>query len=148
MLFLGAALSCPLLGYLAGNAKKRKPLLVGSSLVTACLLLFLIYEPIQSLLASAILLFLIGLCCGGYMVAYSIANELAPKEAQSTATGFANTLATLSPLLQPLIGKLIDTLDTITPHAALQHYQYALTLIPLGLLIAGGLALYLPEKAG
>lgn len=146
MLFLGAALSCPLLGYLAGTLDKRKPLLVGSSIITALLLLLLIYSPIQSLMWCGLLLFLIGLCCGSYMVAYSVANEIAPVNAQSTATGFTNTLATLSPLIQPLIGQFIDTLDAITPNESLQHYQYALTIIPIGLLLAGGLALYLPEK--
>ena len=148
MLFLGAALSCPLLGYLSGTLQKRKPLLIASSLITALLLLVLIYSPMHSIMGSALLLFLIGLCCGGYMVAYSVANELAPIDAQSTATGFTNTLATLSPLIQPLIGAFIDKLDAITPNASLQHYQHALTIIPLGLVLAGILALFLPEKHG
>ncbi len=146
MLFLGAALSCPILGYFAGAAKKRTPLLVGSSIITALLLLVLIYTPIHNLIWCGLLLFLIGLCCGSYMVAYSIANEIAPIDAQSTATGFANTLATLSPLIQPVIGRFIDALDAITPHQSLQHYQYALTIIPLGLFLSSILALYLPEK--
>ena len=80
------------------------------------------------------------------MVAYSISNELAPENAQSTATGFTNTMATLSPLLQPLIGRFIDTLDAVTPNDSLAHYQYALTIIPAGLLFAGFLAMFLPEK--
>ena len=146
LFFLGVAISCPLLGYFAGSAKKRKPLLIGSSLVTAVLLMLLLYYPTQSVISSGVTLLLIGLCCGGYMVAYSISNELAPENAQSTATGFTNTMATLSPLLQPLIGRFIDTLDAVTPNDSLAHYQYALTIIPAGLLFAGFLAMFLPEK--
>ena len=146
LLFLGVAISCPLLGYLAVAVKKRKPLLVGSSLITALLLLLFLYIPSQSYYWNGLILFLIGLCCGGYMIAYSIANETAPDNAQSTASGFTNTLATLSPLLQPVIGRFLDDLNKISPDASLQHYQYALTIIPMGLLLAAVLALFLPEK--
>jgi MFS family permease len=146
MLFMGVAISCPLLGQLNSSLKKRKPLLIGSSLVTALLLLLILYVPTQSAMWCGVLLFLIGLSCGSYMIAYSISNELAPTNAKSTATGFTNTLATLTPLIQPIIGRVIDMLNASNPSAALAHYQYALTIIPLALVAAAWISVYLPEK--
>jgi len=146
MLFLGVAISCPLLGQLSSSLKKRTPLLIYSSIITGSLLLLLLYLPIHHFLICGMLLFLIGLSCGSYMVVYSISNELAPENAKSTATGFTNTLATLTPLIQPIIGRFIDILNEHNPSGALWHYQLALTILPAGLFIAARLAIYLPER--
>lgn len=109
MVLLGAGLSCPIFGKLSIYFKKRKPLIHISCLSTAFLLLIVIYAPISNTFIFALLLFFIGLCCGAYMLAYTIANELSPPESLSTCTGFTNTLAMLSaPLLQPLVGYLLD----------------------------------------
>ena len=82
------------------------------------------------------------------MLAFSIANELAPKEALSTCTGFTNTLAMLTaPLLQPTVGYLLDNINPHQLQYQLNDYQWALTTIPAGLLIASFLVFFLPEKA-
>ena len=94
-----------------------------------------------------LLMFSIGLCCGAYMLAYSISNELAPRESLSTCTGFTNTLAMLSaPLLQPLIGFLLDTFSKTHRLYTLNDYQSSLLIIPIALVLASVLAQFLPEK--
>lgn len=93
-------------------------------------------------------LFAMGLCCGAYMLAYSIANELAPAESLSTCTGFTNTLAMLSaPLLQPLVGYILDMSNAGPGQHTLGDYQFALLIIPLSLVLASLLAHFLPEKS-
>lgn len=147
MILLGAGLSCPIFGLLSTRLSKRKPLLYASCLFTALLFLFALYLPIHSSFLMGVLLFGIGLCCGAYMLAYTIANELAPRELLSTCTGLTNTLAMLSaPLLQPFIGYLLDELSQHTGVYTLAHYQSALLVIPLALFLAGFLVRYLPEK--
>lgn len=146
MLYLGVAISCPLLGQLHAALPQRKLLLILTSAITGILLGFLIYVPITSLVLCGALLFAIGLFSGNYMLAYSISNEITDPSAKSTATGFTNTIATLTPLLQPLIGKIIDSLDASAPFAKLLHYQYALSILPIALFIAAFLVLFLPEK--
>jgi len=147
MILLGAGLSCPIFGKLAIYFKKRKPLIHLSCLSTAVLMMIVLYLPIQSIFLMGTLLFFIGLCCGAYMLAYTIANELAPPESLSTCTGFTNTLAMISaPLLQPFVGYLLDVFNTNGGHYTLNNYQKALLIIPISLVLASLLSQLLPEK--
>ena len=149
MLFLGAALSCPAYGWLSIRLQKRKPLIHLSCLSTAAILLFVLYFPTRNMLLTGILLFTIGLCCGAYMLVFTIANELAPPESLSACTGFTNTLGMLSaPLLQPFVGYLLDFFSNDSGHYTLGNYQSALLIIPLALIISSGLSQLLPEKNG
>lgn len=145
--FAGAGVSCPLFGILSNHARNRKLLILSSCLSTTLLLLLLIYLPTSNVMLVTGLMFMAGVCCGAYMLAYSISNELTPPHLQSTATGFTNTLAVLSaPLLQPLVGFLLDHFNE-TGNYNLQDYQKALVVVPLSLLIASILVLFLPKKA-
>jgi MFS family permease len=147
MIFLGAALSCPLFGKLGSLCKRRRPLLLSSCLSTALLLLAVIYMPVNRADLLALLMFGIGVCCGAYMLAYSIANELSPPDSLSTCTGFTNTLAMLTaPLIQPLIGFLLDLKSSPGQIYSLMDYQQALLILPIALFVAGGLVFLLPEK--
>lgn len=144
---LGAGLSCPLLGYVSVQYQKRKPIIHFSCLTTAILMLVCLYVPIHSRVTMGFLLFIIGLTCGAYMLAYSISNELAPEQFLSTCTGFTNTIAMLSaPLLQPLVGFLLDTFNSHNGPHSLREYQLALLIIPFSLVLASGLTCMLPEK--
>nr|WP_267313965.1 MFS transporter [Legionella antarctica] len=147
MILLGAGFSCPVFGQLSIHLTKRKPLIHFSCLSTAVLFIITLYLPTHNMILIGFLLFTIGLCCGAYMLAYSISNELAPPEALSTCTGFTNTLAMLSaPLLQPLIGYLLDLFSTTPGVYTLENYQAALFIIPVALVVASMLAQFLPEK--
>lgn len=147
MVLLGAGLSCPIYGWLSIRLHKRKPLIHISCLSTAALLFLILYLPLQSALLTGLILFLIGLCCGAYMLAFTIANELAPPESLSACTGFTNTLGMLSaPLLQPLVGYLLDHFSGHSGHYSLSDYQSALLIIPVALIVASILSQYLPEK--
>ncbi|CDZ77459.1 putative sulfoacetate transporter SauU [Legionella massiliensis] len=147
MIFLGTALSCPLFGKLAIFFKRRRPMLLTSCLSTAFLLLALLYLPIHRSDLLGLIMFAIGLCCGAYMLAYSIANELSPPDSLSTCAGFTNTLAMLTaPLIQPLIGYLLDLFSDSKQVYSLSNYQDALVIIPIALFIASGLVFFLPEK--
>ncbi len=147
MILLGAGLSCPLFGMLSIHFKKRKPLVHLSCISTAIIFLIVLYCPIQNVIINGLLLFCMGLCCGAYMLAYTIANELAPTEALSTCTGFTNTLAMLSaPLLQPFTGYLLDVFNHSQNTYTVESYQKALLIIPISLVLASILSQFLPEK--
>ncbi len=145
--FIGTGISCPLFGWLGARLSKRKPLIFASSLLTTVFFLILIYLPTQSALLMGTLMFMVGLCCGAYILAFPIANELSPADSLSTCTGFINTLAVITtPLFQPFIGYLLDLFNT-TGTYSLVNYQNALLVIPASLIIACILACYLPEKS-
>jgi len=145
MLFLGGAISCPLFGYLAGRFKRR-PIILVSCLSTAFLIWLILFLPTRSSWLLGLLMFLIGLCCGAYMLAYSIANEQAPDGTLSTCTGFINTLAMLSaPIMQPLVGFILDWVGKDNNAHTLYAFQLALSIVPAGLILAAGFAMMLPE---
>jgi MFS family permease len=144
--FFGTALSCPLFGVLSNKFSKRKPLILSSCLSTLVFLLILLYFPTQNYSVVSFLMFMIGLCCGAYMLAYSLSNEIAPKGSTATCTGFTNMLAVLTtPLIQPLIGYLLD-LSNHSGSYTLINYQIALLTLPICLIIASILVCFLPEK--
>lgn len=143
--FVGAAISCPLFGILANRVKHRRLLTLVSCLSTAFLTLTFILYPTSNIIFLTSLLFLAGIACGTYMLAYTISNEIAPKHLLSTATGFTNTLAMLTaPILQPFVGFIIDSL--LSQQTPLYSYQIGLTIIPIAIIIAGILSTLLPEN--
>jgi MFS family permease len=147
MTLLGAGFSCPLFGLASTRFNTRKPLIHGSCISTALLLVIVLYLPTQNLWLMGSLMFALGLCCGAYMLSYSISNDLAPKEALSTATGFTNTLAVLSgPVLQPLIGFLLDLKAQAPGVYSIADYQLVLLILPASLIIASWFAHYLPQS--
>ncbi|MDA9272002.1 MFS transporter [bacterium] len=147
LFFLGTGLSCPLFGWLSNYFSKRNPLILCSCLITTLLLFGVLYIPTQNLTIMACLMFLVGLCCGSYILSYPIANELAPENGLSTCTGFINTLALVTtPILQPFIGYLLDASSSTPGVYTLTNYQHALLIMPGLLLIACILVCYLPEK--
>lgn len=148
LFFLGAGVSCPLFGFLSHHVKKRNPLILSSCLLTMLLLMLVLYVPIEHARTLGFLLFFIGCSCGAYMLAFSIANELAPSYLLSTCTGFTNTLAMITaPLLQVFIGYLLDANRHPRLHYQLIDYQHALSILPIALLVASALVLFLPEKS-
>lgn len=148
MVFLGAGMSCPLFGKIEARASKRRPILFCSYFFTALLLIVVLFAPITSLFWMGGCLFLMGLTSGAYMITYSIANEISPANALSTSTGFTNTLAVLTaPLFQPVIGYLLD-MSKQSSEYSLANYQFALMVVPIGLMIGASLVWLLPEKRG
>jgi MFS family permease len=147
MVFLGAGLSCPIYGWLSIRLSRRKPLIHTSCLSTAALLLCILYLPIHNTVLIGFLFFMIGLCCGAYMLAFTIASELTLPESLSACTGFTNTLGMLfAPLLQPLVGYLLDHFSNYSGQFRLADYQTALLVVPVALIIASILSQGLPEK--
>lgn len=147
MILLGAGLSCPIFGQISIHLTQRKPLIHLSCWLSALLLVIALYWPTQNALTMSWLLFTLGLCCGAYMLAFSISNELAPTESLSTCTGFTNTLAmTSAPLLQPLVGLILDKTCKIPGHYSLEEYQTALLVVPAALILASLFSHFLPEK--
>ncbi|MDP3704923.1 MAG: MFS transporter [Legionellaceae bacterium] len=146
LFFLGTGVSCPLFGILSTLVTRRKPLIIASCLLTAFVLLLIMYIPTQNISIIGFLMLVLGLSCGAYILAYPISNELASKETLSTCAGFTNTLALITtPLLQPFVGYLLSILG-LTGKYTLADYQTALLVLPCCIICACGLVCFLPEK--
>lgn len=142
--FMGAAVGCPLFGYLIEKIKSRLLTLFFSSSMTTLILLLVLFSPSTHYLLHAMLMFILGMVCSSHIISFSICDQLAPRQLRNTVAGLTNTLAVLSvPLLQPFIGALIDQHHT---HANLHHYQQALVILPVLTALNCILLLWIPER--
>lgn len=138
---LGLGISCPIFGYLGNIVQSRKRLITSACVITALMLMLIIYLPIHDLYLMTSMMFILGLVSGSYILGFTFANELSPPNALSTTTGFTNTLALITtPILQPLIGYVVDASGR---PITLSDYQLALSILPVCILIAAVLVAYL-----
>lgn len=152
MIFLGMAAGSPLGAILSNMIKSRKIIMSWSALTTLISFCCVIYIPNLSLNATYALLFLSGLLCGGQILYFAAAKEINPVEFAGTTVGFTNALVMSSGIIfQPLLGKILDfvwdglsTADG-TPIYAANHYQDALTTVPVCLLAAWAIMYYVQD---
>lgn len=145
-LFLGASFGCPLYGKLELHMQSRKWLLFSAYAITAIVFIITLFVPTTSLIWMSLLMLTMGLISGSYIISFTIANEIAPPKAASTSAGFANMFAVLSaPIFQPLIGYCLDHFKHDKSYTLID-YQYSLIIIPVFLLIAAVIGIFLPEK--
>lgn len=164
MLFLGFTIGAPLNGYISDKiARRRLPMFTGAT-GAALLMSIIIYVPGLNQSTLNVLMFLLGLLYSSQAIVFAVGRELSPAKAAGTAIAATNMMVMLGAmLLQPLIGKLLDmsqlwhatnssapVLQEVAPNVQeLVHsaadYQLALTVIPIGILIAATLTFFLRE---
>lgn len=161
ILFLGFTLGAPLMGYLSDRLKRRKlPMLFGAT-GAAIVMMIVLYVPGLNETTIAVLMFALGLLYSAQCIVFAVGRELSPNEAAGTAMAMTNMIVMLGAMfLQPLVGRLLDlslsfhmrTLSTDQlPLEKLQQfytaddYQFALTVIPVGVIIAAILTFFLKE---
>lgn len=142
-LYVGVATGGPLLGWLDSRTSWRRSMLIVNAFASAVLLSFIIFKLTLSLIVIALLLFFTGMCASSYVLTFAIANEIASAENSATCIGFTNMLCVIfAPILQPFIGFLVSR----SHGNAIVHFQWALSIIPIALLIAAMIAFFLPKK--
>lgn len=164
MLFLGFTIGAPLNGFISDKIARRKlPMFVGA-IGAAILMSIIIYVPGLNQSTLNVLMFLLGLLYSSQAIVFAVGRELSPEKAAGTAIAATNMMVMLGAMfLQPLVGKLLDMsqLWHLTHSAApvleqtgsnvqeLVHsaadYQLALSVIPIGILIAAILTFFLRE---
>lgn len=160
-LFLGFILGAPLMGYISDRLARRKfPMLFGAA-GAAVLMMVILYLPGLSETSIQYLMFLLGLLYSAQAIVFAVGRELSPGEAAGTAMAVTNMIVMLGAMfLQPLVGRLLDFSlskhlgDAAVSGAAVSNlqrlysvddYQFALSIIPVGILIAAILTFFLKE---
>ena len=112
--------------------------------------LYLNHLPFISL---SIILVLLGMCACVYVVNYTIAGELVAASQHSVSIGVVNTLALMTaPLLQSIVGALLFWFakQHLELHGhifySIADYHYSLIVIPITLLFALVLTIWIPER--
>jgi MFS family permease len=164
MLFLGFTIGAPLNGYISDRMARRKlPMFIGA-IGAALLMSIIIYVPGLTQSVLNVLMFLLGLLYSAQAIVFVVGRELSPEKAAGTAIAVTNMMVMLGAMfLQPLVGKILDmsqlwslthtagpALETVAPNVQeLVHstadYQLALSIIPIGIIIAAILTFFLRE---
>lgn len=154
MLFVGLAVGCPVIGLLYPRVRPHlRVIFVSMALALSLLLSWLIYLPPTSLIAYSAIMIVMGMICSVYVLSFTYVKELVPVNVQTTAIGFTNALCVATiPIFQPLVGYLLHLAAQwrISPGEpeiyTVADYQWALSVLPIALVIAAGLALFIFDK--
>jgi len=109
LLLLGFAIGAMCSGLLSDFIGRRKPLIVGGSLlyVLCWLPILLLWQ--MPLLWSYTHFFLMGFCASGFTLGWASAKEVNPPALSGMATSLVNTGSFLGAgILQPLVGRVMD----------------------------------------
>jgi MFS family permease len=144
MIYVGIAIGAPFIGWLSDRIQTYRPLMIVGTLVTLLLSIFIIYVSFVSIGWMFVLLLLLGAFSGVYVLPFAIIRTITPVHMRGTAMGYTNMMCILigAPLLQPLIGWLLHLHARTSLHA----YHEALLVIPVSLVIALGLAVWVREE--
>lgn len=151
-LYGGVAIGGPILGWLDSHTHFRRIIMVCNGIFSTLFLSLVIFDLNLSLEMVALLLFLTGICASSYVLTFAIVNEIATPSARATGIGFTNMLCVcFAPVLQPFVGFLLTKFDG--PHLgelrsvhAIEHFQWAVGLVPALLLMAIIIGFYLPKR--
>lgn len=130
--------------------RRRMPLIIatfGSAAVAG----FIIYIPNIPESALYVLFFIFGAFCGPHPLCFTLSKENYSKKISGTAIAFANFVIMMGGFIfQPVVGKLLDLVWVGTIEEGIvvytpDNYMIALSIMPLGLLIAGMLSLFIKE---
>lgn len=150
--FIGWIIAGPTIGALSDKIKRRRPPLIISAVMSTILLSFVFYFPGFSLTTLYTLFFFIGIFCGAHPLCFALGKENSPNRISGTAVAVTNTLIMLGGMIfQPFVGKLLDkhalnvVMQNGVPMYSASDYTYALTVVPVGLVLAIILSFFLKE---
>jgi len=161
LLFLGFTIGAPLMGYISDKLARRKfPMIIGA-IGAAVFMTIILYFPGLNEFNVQLLMFLLGLFYSAQAIVFAVGRELSPGEAAGTAMAITNMIVMLGAmLLQPLVGHLLDysltlhignealvgaSVENVNKLYTVGDYQFALSIIPLGIIIAAVLTFFLRE---
>ncbi|MEO8401791.1 MAG: MFS transporter [Gammaproteobacteria bacterium] len=150
--FVGWIIAGPSIGALSDKIKRRRSPLILSAVMSTLCLATIFYMPGLSRPVLYTLLFLVGVFCGAHPLCFALGKENSPNQISGTAVAFTNTLIMLGGMIfQPVVGKLLDNhavnvvMQNGIPIYNASDYNYALTVIPVGLVVAIVLSFFLKE---
>ena len=130
LIFIGAAIGAPLLGWLACVAGSMRKVMVVCAIASPVLFSLLIFCPC-SMIVMAMICFMAGVSTGGYMLAFSVVKSISPPERVGILLAVTNgSMLLAGPVMQLLIGFILEGIghDGLS---ALSIQDYQLAFVPL-----------------
>jgi MFS family permease len=141
---LGWMIGCPLLGFISDRLGRRKPVILGGSLMLLGVLAWILFGD-PEILRGHVVGILMGVASGAAMLLYSVIKEANPPELGGSATGVINFINfTFSALLGPVFGLRLDQVADDDP-MGLEHYQAGFAPLLYGIVFALVLTCFLKE---
>lgn len=141
--FLGFAIGGPLWGRTSDFIKSRRmPLMIGAISSSAVAIYLLDAQP-QNVMVLYTVLFLLGFLASAQILVFAVGEDICKPEMSATTVSFTNFLVMLGGfLLQPLVGVFLDHM----PEINVDNFRIALLVLPIGLILASVLCLFLRES--
>jgi MFS family permease len=142
---IGWMIGCPLLGFISDRLGRRKPVIIGGTIMLLGVLAWVLFGSPEIFRGHAVGI-LMGIASGAAMIPYTVIKEVNPPELGGTATGVVNFLNfTFSALLGPVFGARLVRSPDDADVTALAHYQAGFQPLLYGVLLALILTFFLRE---
>ncbi|MDX2346541.1 MAG: MFS transporter [Legionella sp.] len=152
LLFLGWMIGGPLTGLITSYFTKKRPTLLIGSLGALTCMSSILYIADLPLFILSVAIFLFGLFSSCFLPAFSIMKETHDDAYSGAALGFMNTANMVGGMIGlPLVGFVLNRLwdgtmlDGVASYSA-ANYIYALSLLPLMMLVSIGLLALIREE--
>jgi MFS family permease len=141
----GWMIGCPLLGFISDRLGRRKPVIIGGTIMLLAMLAWVLFGSPAIFRGHAVGI-LMGIASGAAMLPYTVIKEANPPELGGSATGVINFINfTFSALLGPIFGSRLVEAPSGNETAALEHYQAGFKPLLYGILLALVLTCFLKE---
>jgi MFS family permease len=142
---LGWMIGCPLLGFISDRLGRRKPVILGGTLMLLGLFAWVLFGN-PAILRGAAVGILMGIASGAAMLPYTIIKEANPPELGGSATGVINFINfTFSALLGPVFGARLLRVAEASDKTGLEQYQAGFQPLLYGITLALVLTCFLKE---
>ncbi|MDO8953514.1 MAG: MFS transporter [Gammaproteobacteria bacterium] len=147
LVFMGTALGTGAIGWFACRLGQLKIIMTSMALISFVLMTSIIFIAMP-LGLMWIMLLLLGFSCGAYVLAFAMVKKNTCSEISATAMGFTNMVCIVlgAPVLQPLIGWILVRSSHGATGLSFVNYQDALIPLPVFLLLAFLVALWIKDK--
>lgn len=152
MLFLGWIIGAPFFGFLVDRAGHARSLITIGATISSIISASILYLPGAPYTMSYFLFFLFGFFSSVQIIMFIIAKKHAPKGYAATAFGFVNMVTTFGGFFSVFVGLFLH--DASANHIlqglgklslSHQNYEWAFLSIPIALVIAVFLSIYLEQ---
>ncbi len=137
--FAGFAVGCLAIGTLSDRIGRRKPVLIGASLVYCALWLVWLSAVRMPITLSYALFLVMGLSCASFALTWACAKEVNPPQLSGMSTSITNMGGFLAgALLQPAVGMIMDAGWSGELANGVRQYPVETFRYGIGLLAAAG----------
>lgn len=142
MIWVGLATASPLFGNISDRMKRRKPMLVLSSILGIMSTSLIILAPIDHPYFLGVLFFFVGMGGAGQNLSFAIMTEQAPEELRATALGLNNTAIMGFAALLPLFVTSIIQSFAVDGILSEKAFEMGLIVLPVTFLLSLIIALF------